>query len=226
MPFTNYIGSSAITQPGVVTSTTRPATPYEGQVIYETDTNRVLVYDNTAWVMIADTDQPPGLQLIETTSFSSATTVDFENVFTSEFDTYKLIFHFWQASTSDDGFIRLRTSSGPVSTSDYLTTRTEAAGGGSVNAFYAGSGYSSGFRPTYIEATNATDRVSGYMDIHRPFLSEWTTMTGNFQRNGSDLYRIDSAGIFRLTTSFTGFSLVRGGTGTQTGKVSVYGYRN
>lgn len=54
MPFTNYIGSSAITQPGVVTSTTRPATPYEGQVIYETDTNRVLVYDASAWVVISN----------------------------------------------------------------------------------------------------------------------------------------------------------------------------
>ena len=52
MPFSNYIGSSAIAQPGVVTSTTRPASPYEGQVIYETDTNRVLVWDASAWLQI------------------------------------------------------------------------------------------------------------------------------------------------------------------------------
>jgi len=221
--------SSSLSGITVTTSSLRSTavpSPFEGQVIFETDTNRVLVWDNAAWVMIADTDQPAGMQLIKTTSFSAATTVDFENVFTSEFESYKLLFHYWQASTGDDGFIRMRSSSGIVSSNDYLTTRTEAAGGGTVNAFYAGSGYSSGFRPTYIEAGSSTDRVSGYVDIFRPFLSEWTTMTSNFQRNGGDLYRIDSAGIFRLTTSFTGFSLVRGGSGTQTGKVSVYGLRN
>ena len=36
--------------PGVCTSTTRPTAPYEGQLIYETDTDRVLVWNNSAWV--------------------------------------------------------------------------------------------------------------------------------------------------------------------------------
>lgn len=37
---------------GVCTSTTRPTTPYEGQMIYETDTDLVLVYNGSAWVTI------------------------------------------------------------------------------------------------------------------------------------------------------------------------------
>jgi hypothetical protein len=37
-------------RPGVCTSTTRPTTPYEGQVIYETDTDKVLVWDGSAWL--------------------------------------------------------------------------------------------------------------------------------------------------------------------------------
>ena len=37
-------------RPGVCTSTTRPQAPFEGQLIYETDTNRVLVWDNADWV--------------------------------------------------------------------------------------------------------------------------------------------------------------------------------
>lgn len=47
---------SATTQglrPGVCTSSNRPATPFEGQVIYETDTDRTLVYNGTAWVLLA-----------------------------------------------------------------------------------------------------------------------------------------------------------------------------
>lgn len=34
---------------GVCTSTTRPSSPYEGQEIYETDTDRKYVYDGAAW---------------------------------------------------------------------------------------------------------------------------------------------------------------------------------
>lgn len=37
-------------RPGVCTSTTRPTAPYEGQLIYETDTDKVLVWDGSAWV--------------------------------------------------------------------------------------------------------------------------------------------------------------------------------
>lgn len=39
-------------RPGVCTSSTRPVTPYEGQVIYETDTDRTLVYNGTSWVLL------------------------------------------------------------------------------------------------------------------------------------------------------------------------------
>lgn len=36
-------------RPGVCTSTTRPTNPYDGQVIYETDTGLLLVYNGSAW---------------------------------------------------------------------------------------------------------------------------------------------------------------------------------
>ena len=39
-------------RPGICTSTTRPTTPYEGQMIYETDTNQVLVYDGSYWISV------------------------------------------------------------------------------------------------------------------------------------------------------------------------------
>ena len=36
-------------KPGVCTSSTRPASPYIGQTIFETDTNRIKVWLGTAW---------------------------------------------------------------------------------------------------------------------------------------------------------------------------------
>lgn len=41
------VGSNA--RPGVCTSTTRPTAPFEGQLIYETDTDKVLVWNGSAW---------------------------------------------------------------------------------------------------------------------------------------------------------------------------------
>ena len=49
MGITQQIGASSIIKPGICTSSTRPASPYEGQAIYETDTDKVLVYNGTAW---------------------------------------------------------------------------------------------------------------------------------------------------------------------------------
>lgn len=52
MGITQQIGASSIIKPGVCTSTTRPAAPYDGQMIYETDTKISLVYNGSAWVCL------------------------------------------------------------------------------------------------------------------------------------------------------------------------------
>ena len=49
MPLSSVVGAQSIIKPGVCTSSTRPAVPFEGQMIYETDTDKVLVYNGTAW---------------------------------------------------------------------------------------------------------------------------------------------------------------------------------
>jgi hypothetical protein len=49
MPLSSVVGAQSIVKPGVCTSSTRPASPYEGQMIYETDTDKVLVYNGSAW---------------------------------------------------------------------------------------------------------------------------------------------------------------------------------
>ena len=40
-------------RPGVCTSGTRPTAPYEGQVIYETDTDKTLVWNGSAWLFLS-----------------------------------------------------------------------------------------------------------------------------------------------------------------------------
>ena len=45
-------------QPGVCTFSTRPTAPYEGQMIYETDTDNMYVWSGTAWVLLPPTASP------------------------------------------------------------------------------------------------------------------------------------------------------------------------
>lgn len=52
MAFSSVIGASSVIRPGVCTSATRPASPYDGQVIYETDTDLVKAYNGSSWVTI------------------------------------------------------------------------------------------------------------------------------------------------------------------------------
>lgn len=52
MPLTSVLGAQSLVRPGVCTSTTRPASPFEGQTIYETDTDLVKSYNGSTWVTI------------------------------------------------------------------------------------------------------------------------------------------------------------------------------
>ena len=66
MPLSSVVGASSILKPGVCTSTTRPAAPFEGQTIYETDTDLVKSYNGSSWVTIGPTTQKV-LQVVSST---------------------------------------------------------------------------------------------------------------------------------------------------------------
>jgi hypothetical protein len=61
---------------GVCTSTTRPTAPFEGQMIYETDTDMMAIWNGTAWRYIAATTATSGtvLQVVNSTTNSQTLT--------------------------------------------------------------------------------------------------------------------------------------------------------
>ena len=58
-------------RPGVCLSTSRPTVPYEGQMIYETDTDMVTIWNGTAWRYIASTTPTNGTVLQVVTGSTS-----------------------------------------------------------------------------------------------------------------------------------------------------------
>ena len=68
---------SATTQglrPGVCTSSNRPANPYDGMMIYETDTNLVRIWNGTAWKTLSYSDYTNGSVIqVQSTTVSAIT---------------------------------------------------------------------------------------------------------------------------------------------------------
>ena len=93
MGLSNVTGASSILQPGVCTSSTRPASPYDGQVIYETDTDKVAVYDSSSWVYKTGTSHvnPAFVCVKAETAFSAAASVTVDNVFSSSYTNYRIM---------------------------------------------------------------------------------------------------------------------------------------
>ena len=67
MGISQQIGASSLSKPGVCTSSTRPATPYEGQMIYETDTDLMRIWTGAAWRSLAAAAASSGsvLQIVQ-----------------------------------------------------------------------------------------------------------------------------------------------------------------
>lgn len=203
-------------RPGVCTSTTRPSTPFEGQMIYETDTNRVLVYEGAAWVMIADTDTPPALELVKVQTVGSAVaSVTVSDCFSSTYDNYRLIVQGVVCSQAAN--ITFQFSG--------ITSNTYLMGG---TFFTYASATASGYGPS---ATNVW-AAFGYAgttnshicaDIFAPFASTTKAM---FTQASSTTNYYSFGGTCTSTTSATGFVLGLS-AGTMTGgTIRVYGYRN
>ncbi len=76
MPLSSVVGAQSIIKPGVCTSSTRPAVPFEGQMIYETDTDVLAIWNGSAWRQLAAAAATSGsvLQVQSTTVTAQPTT--------------------------------------------------------------------------------------------------------------------------------------------------------
>jgi hypothetical protein len=134
---------SATTQglkPGVVTSSNRPANPFDGMMIYETDTNLVRIWNGTAWKTLAYSDYTSGSVIqvasatkTDTQTFTTATYTDITGLSVSITPTATSskvlvsanITAYAQTSTTQ-GFIRLLRDSTAIGVGDAAGSRVRA----------------------------------------------------------------------------------------------------
>jgi hypothetical protein len=147
-------------------------------------------------------------------SFTSASAISLNDVFSSTYDNYKIVYAFDAGSTTINTF-RLRVSSTDASGADYnhssitwQTTQNPANNGGANTATSA-----------KFNEQHATSGSRGAWEIQSPFLAKPTMGT----RSGVYVTLADF-GMFthNLSTSYTGFTITFGAV--TTGTISIYGY--
>jgi hypothetical protein len=160
-----------------------------------------------------------GLEYISSTSFSAASSVNVDSVFSSTFSSYRITLQVY-GSTNSNTRLRYRVSGGDSDTAVYYsrgyyqnaTTLQNLIDDAATSAFLTN------------HATNSTaglGRVS--IDVHAPYLAERTIM--HVQWMDSDTALCGTHHVMHAnSTSYTGFTLLPS-AGTITGVVRVYGYR-
>lgn len=202
-------------KPGVCTSTTRPASPFTGQMIFETDTNRVAVYTGSSWIVLADADTPPGLELVKTQTIGSAvSSVEVTGAFSSTYDSYKIIMN---GGASSDADINVNMVLGSTTTGYYSVRSGWRYAGTALNFVDANNG------SQWLVGSGVGTNPQIVADIVNPNLAKNTFF---YAVTNTTAGIATSAGYQSATTQFTAFTLTPS-SGTLTGgTIRVYGYRN
>jgi hypothetical protein len=188
--------------------------PTEGIVTYLNDVDALQVYSGSAWV------SNYGLTLVKSQSFTSATILNLDGVFTSEFDNYKIIF------------------TGQKSSTGYLYWRLRAAGA-DVTASYSFNGFRVSGTTTNTNSTNglgylpSADAAGGgayfswLFEVYNPARTVFTPFTARwYSDNGSVYWSGDYIGNQNQALARDGFAISQDAGGSFTGQVKVFGYRS
>lgn len=219
MGLSSILAPGSIAKPGVCTSSTRPASPYEGQVIYETDTDKTLVWNGSAWVFLStSTANPVGLEFIKSQTVGTAvSSVNVTSVFSSTYDNYRIVVNNMDAS-NDGADIRFGL--------DGITTGWYWNGYYMQAASSTLSGINGGNQAFAVVGQTGTQQCGFSIDVMNPNLSAGKLLTGGYGSAGSNAYVGNMHATCNQTTSCTAFTLTFS-TGTVTGgTIRVYGYRN
>ena len=203
---------------GVCTSTNRPTTPYEGQVIYETDTDLSYIWGGTAWQQVSGGTAVGNSGLVYVTSATVGTgvsTVTVSNAFNSTYDNYVVLYSGGTASTSTNISLALGSST---------TTYYQVL----IYGSYAGSGPSiattNNNRVAWAWCGGAdTTFANMNMTLMQPYLALYTRVSANTYEGTNNTGSM--TGIHKSSTSYSAFTLSLDAGTLTGGTVTVYGYR-
>jgi hypothetical protein len=195
----------------------------EGMTCYLDDTNVLQSYNGSAWVTVASSSAPTGLQLVKTQTIGTNVggTINIPNAFSQEFDNYKITL----SGTTTNGIANIEGRMGTgTSGNNYFSTRIRNFPN---NGTPAGNGQDTTASWGYFGQAGV-----GYahlnVDLFSPFLEKRTVYSGAYMiDNGSASEFGITQGHLATNTSYSSMDLLIGGGVLLTGgAIRVYGYRN
>ena len=205
-------------RPGVCTSTTRPTAPYEGQMIYETDTDLTYIYGGSAWQQVSGGTAVGNSGLVyvaSTTIGTGVTSVTVSNVFSSTYDAYRVVITGGVGTTAGNS---LAMQLSGLTTGYYAGIIYTFYSSASVAVATVNNGSSWEFAGSY-----GTDGIVLACDVINPYSAKPTFLVSSGYSNHLSGM---TNGKQTSSTSATGFILSTLGGGNITGGViTVYGYR-
>lgn len=199
--------------------------------------------DTNIWGQIESLGSMPGLNLVSPTSiansggsasasggavtFTGATSVSLNGVFTSTYENYRVMFYLTQGSGTQDiySYLKLRASGSDSSASYYSTASGQTDTGSAFTN--ASSNVTNGFLIARL-ANTVDNRTFVSLDIHAPQLSARTSITGTgMWTSGVSSYTsvgVTIGGLHAAATAYDGFTITS--SAALTGIARVYGYRN
>ena len=148
-------------------------------------------------------------------TFTGASTITLNGVFTGAFDNYFVKFSSLHSS-GDSAYVRFASSGTANSSANYSTTQMSSQNGTSSGASTSAATYLN------LGFVSITYRGGNYdLNVFNPFRTDQTTL-GSVGAYASTMY--NTRGLFSATTSFDGITFGAVTGGTFTGTVTVYGY--
>ncbi len=165
-----------------------------------------------------------GLDLITTQSFSAASNVSVNNCFDSTYRNYRIILNVDSVSTTNAVSLRMRASGTDNSSSNYMYNGPDVA---NSSATTMGAIRSAGATTAFlIIAADSTGTGCSVIDMFNPQAAFQTHIVANsIYTVSTDMRAFTIFQRMTVTTSYDGFSIFPN-TGTLTGSVRIYGYKN
>lgn len=164
------------------------------------------------------------LTLVASQSFSTASSVSFNKVFSSSFENYRVLIDWLGDGGNAALSFRYRTSGTDNSSSSYHMVRS----GGTTAAVAELQGNAGAAQMNYIAYGNNTQLSTITMDVLKPFATKKTTINGNSVGLTTGFAAVAGHALnclYDATTSFDGFTIYPS-TSTISGIVRIYGYAN
>jgi hypothetical protein len=163
-----------------------------------------------------------GFWHIKTTTVSSAAEILMDDVYSADYDQYKVVFRLTGASATQSIYYQNR-SGGTNAATNY---ETMSAGYRPTNATATVASSVVGTTFLFLTGSTVDDFASGDFTVFSPQKATITHMIGDLMGvDATSAYSLNLGGRHTTASAYTGFRIYPS-TGTFSGTCRVYGYRN